>query len=196
MVCTALHTLALHPQYSPTRRAASAPPHMLASVCPHPAQGGRAECEARDLPSSRPCWVPSAEVAAGALSLTRGAGATLSLTRGAGGPLCLLPLLPSPSMPSVSPPRWALLPHLGQDSLVTLTPYGVLGTWGAQAACGLISLWLGSRSGMQSSSCLSRGSSSGPALGSRPARGSSALSEAGPNLLSVTFPQPRLEAVL
>lgn len=132
----------------------------------------------------------------GALSLTRGAGATLSLLRGAGGPLCLLPLLPSPSMPSVSPPRWALLPHLGQDSLVTLTPYGVLGTWGAQAACGLISLWLGSRSGMQSSSCLSRGSSSGPALGSRPARGSSALSEAGPNLLSVTFPQPRLEAVL
>ena len=50
----------LHPQYSPARRAASAPPHMLASVCPHPAQGGRAECEARDLPSSRPCWVASA----------------------------------------------------------------------------------------------------------------------------------------
>ena len=109
------------------------------------------------------CFVPSAEVAARRPHPPeKGRCPPLRSVAPRCPTLCLISQMPSPSVTAVSSSRWARIPCLGQDSLLTWTAPNCSGCWRSPmpSAC-VACLLLGSRSGAQSSRITSRGSSSG-----------------------------------
>ena len=144
------------------------------------------------------CFVPSAEVAArGPHPPEKGRCPPLRSVAPRCPTLCLLSQMPFPSVTAVSSSRWALIPCLRQDSLLTWTAPNCAGCWWSPSPVPvwLVCCWEAGR-GAEQQAYQQGELLRFPSWSLGPNWGSLAFVEACSNSVSVTFPQPRPEAML